>query len=339
MKKLYCAAALIFFLWPAILLAVSENTYEDTFRTDVAPYFDMGERGSFAGEDGIRINYIAFERDDEAGALVILHGMCESYIKYAELVYDLRDLGLSVYLMDHRGFGFSERLAPDVPSKVYVHDFDNYVADLKTFVDTVVNRKPHDRLLLIAHSMGGGIAARYLELYPSDVTAAVLSAPMLQLHTQEYPEVVAYLLTVVNKALGNGTGYAPGQGPPEECTFIDNTVTHSYKRWANWELNLKADCPDVISGGITYNWIKECMEAVWMARADAPSLTTPVLLFQADEDTYVKPAGQDDLCEQAADCSKIFFHGARHEILMEVDAIRDIALDYIKSFFSLYIDT
>jgi lysophospholipase len=336
-KKIFHAALFVILL-PLRGFAVSEATFEKDYQNMVVPFYHGGTFGEFTGRDNIRISYASFERADETGALVILHGKSESYIKYAELACDLQELGLSCYLMDHRGFGFSERMLADDPGKVYVGQFDDYVADLKTFMDTVVNAKPHRRVFVIAHSLGGCIAARYFETYPDDVTAAILSAPMLQIDTGSYPPAVAYAIAALSTAAGSGSEYVIGQGPRGTQQFFSNTTTHSYARWSLWENDLIGAHPEIRSGGATYRWVQQSMEAGLQTRLQAARITAPLLLFQAEEDSFVRLPGEDAFCDRAEDCSTVFFHGARHEILMETDPIRDIALNYIRTFIRQFLD-
>ncbi|MGO8654096.1 alpha/beta fold hydrolase, partial [Rhizobium ruizarguesonis] len=78
---------------------------------------------------------------------MISSGYGESFFKYREIVYDLWQEGYQVYILDHRGQGFSERLIrpnkaqeldPRAVKRVhdlgYVENFDDFVDDLKTFV-------------------------------------------------------------------------------------------------------------------------------------------------------------------------------------------------------------
>jgi len=337
-QRLVFATVVMALVFPDVCSAISEKNFSEDYATHVVPFYEGGVFGEFEGRAGVRIRYAAFEQDHETGALVILHGKSESYIKYAEVVYDLQELGFSCYLMDHRGFGFSERIVTDDPQKVYVEQFDDYVDDVKTFIDTVVRAKEHQRIFVLAHSLGGCIATRYCERYPEDIDAAVLSAPMVQINTGTYPPAVAYAIAASAAGLGFGTDYAIGQGPREEPWFVENTTTHSFARWSKWEEDLIPSHPEIRSGGATYNWVKVCLEAGWRARREASRIATPLLIFQAEEDSFVRPEGQEELCDAAQDCRLIIFHGSRHEILMERDTIRDVALDFIRTFFQKYLE-
>lgn len=330
MKKLWVICFSIVLYAPR-LFAISEQDYQTNYVNHVKPYYTSGEFGTFDGVDSIKIAYAKFEVADEKGAIVILHGKSESMIKYAEVIYDLRDLGYSMYLMDHRGMGFSDRLLSDDQDKIYVKNFNDYITDIKTFVDTIVKAKPHKKVIVVAHSLGGGIAARYLEQYPDDFNGAVLSSPMLTINTQPYTQLEAYLIAAVSTNHGRETDYIPGGGPYTPETFVEDADTHSYARYV-MERDILNEYPQIRLGDVTYNWVKQAMELGWVAQRGAGAITVPVLLFQAEDDTVVKPEGQDNLCKHAQDSTKIFFYGARHEILMEIDSIRDVAINYIRDF-------
>src|SRR4051794_26119051 len=105
-----------FFLMSSIMiipsaLAISESHYFEKYQNRVLPYFDEGVQGSFTGQDQVEIAYRAFEVEDEKAALVILPGRGEPIQKYAELIYDLRNLDFSIYIMEHRGQGESGQVA------------------------------------------------------------------------------------------------------------------------------------------------------------------------------------------------------------------------------------
>jgi lysophospholipase len=70
----------------------------------------------------------------------------------------------------------------------HVVRFDDYVEDFNTFVREVVAKRKHKRLLLLAHSMGGGIASVYLDRYPGDFAKAALGD--VQVGSNDYPQLV-----------------------------------------------------------------------------------------------------------------------------------------------------
>jgi len=319
--------------------AVSENTLKTTLDDVILPFYTSQlQSGIFQGKDDVAISYVKLEVPDEKGALVISSGRTESHIKYAEFIYDLRDAGFSIYILDHRGQGFSGRMLDD-PQKGYIGSFEDYVADLKTFVDTVVNARGHATRFILAHSMGGTIAVMYVAKYPDDFDGLILSAPMLQINTSPLPETVAALLTKVLIALGMGDSYIPGGNKydPDE-PFEDNEVTHSQVRYAMNKKFISLNS-QIALGSPTNRWLREGLKAARQATESTDRIELPVLLLQAEMDSVVKPDAQDEFCRKAKGCTKVTQSGARHEILMERDEVRDKALDHILDFLNKHATT
>ena len=86
----------------------------------------------------------------------------ESYVKYAELAYDLFHLGFDVLIIDHRGQGRSGRLLGD-PHLGHVNRFNDYVDDLAAFWQQEVQPGPWRKRYILAHSMGGAISTLFLQ--------------------------------------------------------------------------------------------------------------------------------------------------------------------------------
>lgn len=59
------------------------------------------------------IKYSSYTRTSHERSLVIVPGRTEPSRKYAELIYDLRDKGLDIYILDQQGQGDSEHLLSD----------------------------------------------------------------------------------------------------------------------------------------------------------------------------------------------------------------------------------
>jgi lysophospholipase len=333
--KIYCVSvlALVLGTWVSPAFAISEHGYEDVYRSDVRPFFNAGETLTFKGKDGISINAWKMIQPNERGALVILPGQGEPLLKYAELAYDLRSLGLSIYMMDHRGQGASGRMVSNTKVQ-YVNEFSDYADDLETFMSQVVNQVPHTRKFLLAHSMGGAISSLYLERHPGAFDAAILNSPMELINSDPYPERLAIAMASTATHLGKGESYSIGQAP------FDNTLPYTESRMARSEarhkmkVDISSQNPSLVIDGVSFRWVQKSLEAGIDIRKNADKITTPILLFQAGKDVIVKLDGQDEFCKNAKICRIAFFPEARHEILMENDAIRDRALFLIQEFFA-----
>ncbi len=327
--------SLVFFalaVFCSVARGVGEEGYDAIMRTEVLPFAESGRAGSFVGEAGIEIAYLIHEAERERGALVILPGKSESFLKYAEVAYDLRGAGYSLYLMDHRGTGLSGELLRDAPGRTHVERFDDYIRDLDRFVGEVVNARPHTRRILLAHSMGGAIALLYLESRPGVFDGAILCAPMLRIITDPVPEALARAMSAAAVKVGLGSRYCPGRGPYAREAFEENIFTRSRVRWSRWEEALIPSHSFTGLGGPTLGWLRASMAAGEKARRDAGRVGVPVLLLQAGDDGLVRNDPQDEACRRMARCEMCRFPGARHEILMERDAIRTGAIDRILEF-------
>jgi lysophospholipase len=311
---------------------LTEAGLAENMTSTVLPYFDANARkDSFVGRDGVRIEYVVLQHADEIGALVISSGRTESYLKYAELAYELRDVGVSIYIMDHRGQGFSGRMLDD-PQKGYVYDFSDYVADFGTFMDSVVMATPHAKVLGLAHSMGGPILASYLEQQPGTFDAVVLSSPMMEINAGWLSETAAWAAAEAATAIGFGEHYAIGKGPYNAAAA--NDVSHSATRYAV-NSDFVAAHPEIALGGPTYRWVEQAVEGERAARGDAAgSIDAPILLLQSGADQIVMPGGQETFCFNAPDCRLQTIDGAGHELVQERDDLRVQALDAMSAFFA-----
>jgi lysophospholipase len=314
--------------------AYPEDSLLTDFDTVISPYFATGSQGEFQGVDGVPIRYRVFPNSQEKGALVIFTGRSEFVPKYAETIYDLRQAGYSIYIMDHRGQGTSGRMLPDT-QKGYVKKYRDYLSDMDTFVSQVVNAKPHQSVYLMAHSMGSAIATEYAMEHPDAFKAMVLVSPMYEVVSSPYTETEALIISTLASFFGNGSGYTPGRGDNEwKGDFKSNDVTFSQARYLLPQSMLAADTAMAL-GGPTYLWGKEAIELDRKIRSHAEELTTPSLIFQAGVDKIVITSAQNDVCSRAVDCKLILMPEGMHELLMEKDATRSVvlsdALDFLEN--------
>lgn len=334
-------------LFSAGALAVT-NTYPLTSEADVPTLYQQtlpdfwrqhAVEGEFKGKDGVTIRYAALRQAKVDRAILIVNGRVESYLKYQELAWDLWRQGYSLYLIDHRGQGMSGRMLDD-PQKGYVDQFDDYVLDLKQFHDQVIMADQPAKLFLLAHSMGGAISARYLERWPDDIKAAVLSSPMLGINLGGLPKWLAKGLATTIGTVGGWIGeppYGPGQGGYQDHGFADNELTHSQSRYQAFR-QIYEQHPQIKLGGATAHWIYQGITGADAAITDAGAIKTPLLVLQAGNDSVVDNAAQDRFCT-LANCEggkPLRIEGAWHELFIESDDKRQPALTAMAEFFARF---
>ncbi len=314
--------------------AVDESMLASRFIPQLVPYVLKNfQRGQFIGADGIKINYYFQNREDVKGVIIVSPGQSESSLKYAELLYDLKDSGYALYIIDHRGQGESGRMLVDT-TRSHVNRFSDYVDDFETFVNTVVQPQLYKKSFILAHSMGGTVASGYLVKNPFAVSGVILCAPMMEIDTGLVGALGADILANVLKFAGFSTQLAPKQKPydPNE-KFEDNRVTSSPVRF-KMKKDLYNLYPQLRVGGTSVNWVKESLAYSTGLRQTPDIYRVPTILLQATNDTYVKARGENQACAVLSPlkCKVVKFEGSKHEILMEKDVIRNNAMTVIQEF-------
>lgn len=317
-------------LFSTLAFSVSETDLPFDWEAKIHPFYQTMKKGTFKNPQGLTISY-SYTQSNHPRSVVIAPGRTEPAVKYAELIFDLKD-SFNIFIIDHQGQGESSRILSD-SNKGHVVKFDHYVQDFSQFIETVVKPNNSKPLYLIAHSMGGAITTRYMNQHPETFQKAVLVAPMLKMNTDPYSETIACLYSEFLVLTKKGSDYAPGYGPykPDEDTFEKNVYTHSPSRFEVTK-NISLNDPSSVVSGPTARWVHEALLAT--KKIDKLKITTPVLLFQAGDDHVVMPERQDSFCG-THQCEKVHVEGAFHEILMEKDVIRDNVLSKIRLFFGV----
>jgi alpha-beta hydrolase superfamily lysophospholipase len=126
--------------------------------------------------DGVRGPLVARAwsgSDAPTHVVVIAHGYGEHIGRYERLAAALVDNGAVVYAVDHVGHGKSGG------ERVLVQDFEDIVTDLHTMDERARREHPELPVVLLGHSMGGLIAARYAQRYGDTLAALVMSSPLV----------------------------------------------------------------------------------------------------------------------------------------------------------------
>lgn len=315
---------------------ISEDNYEYEMTNIVEPYIDsIKETGYIKGVNDQSLYYEKYILEDAKASIVISHGYTECLEKYNEMIYYFLKNNYNVFAMEHRGHGRSGSLGIADKTQIHVESFDNYITDLKSFMDEIVIPEKKDNpVFLFAHSMGGAIGAKFLEEYPEYFDRAVLSAPMLEINTGKIPSFLGRMFAKLVIMLGKGGNYAPGMGPYNPSYDVDTICTSSEIRYVNQHKFIWNN-EEVQRGEASYNWVYESLSATKeiVKKENASKVKIPVLLFQAGKDSLVNPGGQDKFAQYAEDCQIKYYADARHELYGESDGIQK---SYLKNLFEFY---
>ncbi|MBV1918527.1 MAG: alpha/beta hydrolase [Sphingomonadaceae bacterium] len=302
---------------------------------------DAAHEGWWSAPDGQLIRRIDWLAGDDStrnkitrGSLLFVPGRADFYEKYLESLDHWYRRGWKVTAIDWRGQWLSRELGDD---NVAGHgdDFGAWVDDLAAFWTEwkELNPAPH---VLVGHSMGGHIVLRALAMSGIKPDAGVLSAPMLGFKPDRLPRGVLYRaarlmvwLRRLRRAVWKGSEDV-GRLPDDRFDML----THDRDRYAD-ETWWRQERPELRLGRPSWGWISAALAS--MKFLDRPALleaiATPVLFAATSADGLVSYSAIERAAERLPN-SQLMDLGeqARHEILREVDAVREEALRGIDQF-------
>jgi lysophospholipase len=274
--------------------------------------------------DGARLRAALFEPEGAPrGSVILSPGRTEPIEKYVEVIGELQTRGFVVLVHDWRGQGLSARICPD---RLYGHarGWRPFVSDYGFLLDTFEPRLPKPWIGL-GHSMGGGLTTLVLAEGETRLAAAVLSAPMLGVHTGTRSLAEVRRLSFLMNFLGRSkTLVAPMPDPLDEM-FETTILTHDKARWDRTKAQMIA-APDLRLGGVTWGWLAFALtltdRVAVSKRIDA--LPIPYVVVAAEAEKLVINAAARAVAARAPKGSYIEVPGAYHEILMETDERRAV---------------
>ena len=208
------------------------------------------------------------------GTIVLVHGLGEHVGRYEHVAASLNQRGWRVVGFDQRGHGASEG------ERGRLGAADDLLADLAPVLDLAHAAAPRP-LVLLGHSMGGTVAARFvaggLESprpgWYRPVDALVLSSPALETGMSMAQKAMLATIGPVTPNLAVGNGLKPewiSRDPAIVAAYVADPLVHDSiaPRLARF----------IVDGGDT-------------VRGLAPRWTVPTLLLYAGSDRCVAPAG------------------------------------------------
>ena len=275
----------------------------DTSDLDALPY----TLTAFTASDGENLAVYDWPLPDAPRATVLLvHGLGEHAGRYDALARHLGAWGYAVRGYDHYGHGESSGPRGGLPWDTRLLD------DLTDIVDATRARMPAGQpLVLLGHSMGGLVAARFVALGMRPVDALVLSSPAFD---AGLGPVQKLLLTTLQRI---APSLRVGNGLDAHYLSHDASVVRTYL----------ADplCHDRISVRLA-RFIAEAGPAT-VARA--AHWQVPTLLLWAGADRLVNPAGSRAFASAApkervqAHCFEPLYHELFNESPELAEPVRE----------------
>lgn len=253
---------------------------------------------TFDGIGGVRIVYDVWTPEVAPRAVVVLsHGFGEHARRYDHVAARFGAAGFVTYALDHRGHGRS------AGKRVLCRDISEYTGDFHTLVGIATRDLPGVPVVVVGHSMGGGIVFSYGVDHPDDYRLMVLSGPAVAMN-DTVPAAVAF----VGKALGRIAPGVPIQKLDSSLISRDPAVVAAYD-----------SDPLVHHGWVPAGAARALLQVGETMPQRAPALTAPLLIVHGAEDGLVPVEGSRRLagCVGSTDVQLNVYPGLYHEVFNE----------------------
>ncbi|MFI4928698.1 MAG: alpha/beta hydrolase [Burkholderiales bacterium] len=208
------------------------------------------------------------------GLVLLVHGLGEHVGRYAALATWLNQAGWDVAGYDHRGHGASGGARGAIAQP------DSLLDDLSVVIDAL-RHETQRPLVLLGHSLGGLIAARFVAeglaaqraAWWRPIDALVLSSPALDPGMNALQRALLSVVGPLAPQLALGNGLKPAwisRDPAVVRAYVDDPLVHDR---------------------ITPLLARFIVDAGELVRARAPRWAVPTLLMWAGADRCVAPAG------------------------------------------------
>ena len=231
------------------------------------------------------------------GTVLLVHGLGEHMGRYQHVAAHLNSWGFAVRGYDHYGHGQSSGSRGGLPSDSRLLDDLSLMTD-----DTRIQMPAGSPLILLGHSMGGGVVGRFVSLHPSKVDALVMSSPALDPGLNAFQKLLLATLPAIapNLRVNNGLdAQLICHDPAVVSAYLADPLDH-----------------DRISARLARFIATAGPATVGLA----PQWSTPTLLMFAGADKLVNPDGSRAFAAKAPVCvSAHCFEHMYHEIFNEPD--------------------
>ena len=315
-----------------------ETQLDNDYSAEINHFWESSAQiKTFSSQHGGTINTLHI-KTGQPNAIVISQGRNESVLKYKELAFDLHKQGYDIFLIDHRGQGFSTRLGGDA-DRGHVEKFSHYVDDFHFFVESLQLTKNYQSRFLLSHSMGGAISALYLQQQQHPFNKAAFFSPMFSVNLYQIPTFIVKIITYISDKICHWFNripcYAPKSMRYTPIAFEDNQLTSSKKRYHS-AFHTFEQVIETQLGGPTMHWLNESLYATEKLIKNANLINIPIIIIRSGADSIVTEKGQQAFYHQLSNRTKhalIEIIDAKHELLLEQDKYRIPALTAMLDFF------
>ncbi len=255
--------------------------------------------------------------------ILILTGLSEFSEKYVETARFFFDKGFDIYIIDWAYQGRSTRHLQN-PHKRHSDGYDQDLSDIDYLITHFV--EPHKDLFILAHSMGGHIAMRYLAEYEHEIKAASFSAPMLKIKSLSFAQRIYHRILSTFPFLMEQ--YVPGgkdwsernQNLVNKDIFSSDPIRKKlHNQWSKY-------IPELQLGNPTLKWVNETLKSVFILEKEYQNIHIPIFIAIGSDERLICNDEIEKAVALMPNTTVKVLKNSKHEIMMEVDEIRNIFL-------------
>ncbi len=271
----------------------------------------MKTEGSFKNKDAQNIFYRAFIPEKPKAAVILVHGLGEHSAKYSHFGDDIFKRGMAFFAHDQRGHGHS-----DGP-RCHVDAFDDFVEDLRQFVEIAKIGSLCDEAFIVGLSMGGLTSLLFSLKYGGMIKGTAVCAPALRFASPPsgivtgIAEILSFLCPKITTP-----NHVPFEYLSHDRELISKTKDDKHSQRV-----------------ISFRLFSESKRASAYVLENAAAVKVPLLLLQGTDDKVVAPSGAKEFFQKVtfADKEIKLYDGLYHELLRETKRheITDYILDWI----------
>jgi alpha-beta hydrolase superfamily lysophospholipase len=231
------------------------------------------------------------------GVVVIVHGFNSHSGQYLWVAEQFVSRGLAVYALDQRGRGKSDG------ERFYVEKFDDYVADVTTFVKLTKSREPALPVFVLGHSAGGVVSCLYALEHQAELAGFICESFAFQVPAPDFALAVL-------KGLSHVAPHAHVLPLKNEDFSRDPKVVAA----------MNAD-PLIAHETQPTQTVAEMVRADERLKKEFSRITLPLLILHGTKDKATKPSGSQLFYDAAGSKDKALklYDGHFHDLLNDVD--------------------
>jgi acylglycerol lipase len=253
---------------------------------------------TFKGVADYNIFFRAWRPASKArGVVVIVHGFNSHSGQYLWAAEQLVSNSLAVYALDLRGRGKSDG------ERYFVDKFENYVADVASFVKLAKSREPGLPVYLLGHSAGGVVSCMYALDHQAEIDGLICESFAFQVPAPDFALAVLKGLSHV--------------APHAHVLKLKN---EDFSRDPKTVEAMNND-PLIANEVQPTQTIAEMVRADERLKKEFSHITLPLLIIHGTSDKAARPSGSKQFHERAGSKDKTLklYEGHYHDLLNDVD--------------------